>query len=123
MLVHNQISHTLKTCCYVFFYYFGITAYLLKMSSACFYHLLTYLSVICVALGEAQAKVNVYEKELSSAQKTIAKSKKAQEVQQILKNNESLQHKLLSQEEEFRLQNQTLLEELTKVGQFRIILC
>ena len=71
---------------------------------------------ICVALGEAQAKVNVYEKELSSAQKTIAKSKKAQEVQQILKNNESLQHKLLSQEEEFRLQNQTLLEELTKVG-------
>ena len=93
------------------------------MSSACFYHLLTYLSVICVALGEAQAKVNVYEKELSSAQKTIAKSKKAQEVQQILKNNESLQHKLLSQEEEFRLQNQTLLEELTKVGQFCIILC
>ena len=71
---------------------------------------------ICAALGEAQAKVNVYEKELSSAQKTIAKSKKAQEVQQILKNNESLQHKLLSQEEEFRLQNQTLLEELTKVG-------
>ena len=78
---------------------------------------------ICVALGEAQAKVNVYEKELSSAQKTIAKSKKAQEVQQILKNNESLQHKLLSQEEEFRLQNQTLLEELTKVGYFFIILC
>ena len=77
-----------------------------------------------VALGEAQAKVNVYEKELSSAQKTIAKSKKAQEVQQILKNNESLQHKLLSQEEEFRLQNQTLLEELTKVGYFFFyILC
>ena len=86
---------------------------ILKISSACFYHLSFF---ICVALGEAQAKVNVYEKELSSAQKTIAKSKKAQEVQQILKNNESLQHKLLSQEEEFRLQNQTLLEELTKVG-------
>ena len=87
---------------------------ILKISSACFYHLSFFF--ICVALGEAQAKVNVYEKELSSAQKTIAKSKKAQEVQQILKNNESLQHKLLSQEEEFRLQNQTLLEELTKVG-------
>ena len=86
---------------------------ILKISSACFYRLFFF---ICVALGEAQAKVNVYEKELSSAQKTIAKSKKAQEVQQILKNNESLQHKLLSQEEEFRLQNQTLLEELTKVG-------
>ena len=92
---------------------------ILKICSACFYH---HLFFIFVALGEAQAKVNVYEKELSSAQKTIAKSKKAQEVQQILKNNESLQHKLLSQEEEFRLQNQTLLEELTKVGQFFIIL-
>ena len=35
------------------------------------------------ALGEAQAKVNVFEKELSNAQKVIAKSKKTQEVQQI----------------------------------------
>ena len=67
------------------------------------------------ALGEAQAKITVYEKELTSAQKSIAKSKKAQEVQQIIKDNESLQHKLRCQEEEFRLQNQTLLEELSKV--------
>ena len=67
------------------------------------------------ALGEAQAKITVYEKELTSAQKTIAKSKKALEVQQIIKDNESLQHKLRCQEEEFRLQNQTLLEELSKV--------
>ena len=72
----------------------------------------------CLALGEAQAKVNVYEKELSNAQKIIAKSKKAQEVQQILKDNDSLQNKLHSQEEEFRLQNQTLLEELAKVRAF-----
>merc|ERR1712083_29410 len=62
-----------------------------------------------------QAKVNVFQKELSNAQKVIAKSKKTQEVQQILKDNESLQHKLLCQEEEFRLQNQTLLEELSKL--------
>ena len=67
------------------------------------------------ALGEAQAKITVYEKELTSAQKSIAKSKKAQEVHQIIKDNESLQHKLRCQEEEFRLQNQTLLEELSKV--------
>ena len=73
------------------------------------------------ALGEAQAKVNVFEKELSNAQKVIAKSKKTQEVQQILKDNESLQHKLLCQEEEFRLQNQTLLEELTKVSGFLLL--
>ena len=60
----------------------------------------------------------MYEKELSNAQKIIAKSKKAQEVQQILKDNDSLQNKLHSQEEEFRLQNQTLLEELAKVRAF-----
>ena len=60
----------------------------------------------------------MYEKELSNAQKVIAKSKKAQEVQQILKDNDSLQNKLHSQEEEFRLQNQTLLEELAKVRAF-----
>ena len=57
----------------------------------------------------------MYEKELTNAQKTIGKSKKAQEVQQLFKDNESLQKKLISQEEEFRLQNQTLLQELTKV--------
>ena len=72
--------------------------------------------VIITALGEAQAKITVYEKELSNAQKTIGKSKKAQEVQQLYKDNESLQHKLRCQEEEFRMQNQTLLEELSKVS-------
>ena len=71
---------------------------------------------IFTALGEAQAKITVYEKQLSSAQKTIGKSKKAQEVQQLYKDNESLQHKLRCTEEEFRMQNQTLLEELSKVS-------
>ena len=86
-----------------------------------FYHLKINcweIYTFCLALGEAQAKVSVYEKELSNAQKVIAKSKKAQEVQQILKDNDSLQNKLHSQEEEFRLQNQTLLEELAKVRAF-----
>ena len=69
-------------------------------------------------MGEAQAKNNVYEKELTNANKVIAKSKKAQEVQQLFKDNDSLQRKLQSQEEEFRLQNQTLLQELSKVGIF-----
>lgn len=71
---------------------------------------------IFTALGEAQAKITVYEKELGSAQKTIGKSKKAQEVQQLYKDNESLQRKLRCTEEEFRMQNQTLLEELSKVS-------
>ena len=74
------------------------------------------LFVIFTALGEAQAKITVYEKELGSAQKTIGKSKKAQEVQQLYKDNESLQYKLRCTEEEFRMQNQTLLEELSKVS-------
>ena len=72
-------------------------------------------SFIVEALGEAQAKINVYEKELTSANKVISRSKKAQDVQTLLKDNESLQRKLQSQEEEFRLQNQTLLQELSKV--------
>ena len=67
-------------------------------------------------MGEAQAKITVYEKELNNAQKVIAKSKKGQEVQQLYKDNESLQHKLRCQEDEFRMQNQTLLEELSKVS-------
>ena len=68
------------------------------------------------ALGEAQAKITVFEKELTNARKVIAKSKKAQEVKDIIKTNESLQSKLRCQEEEFRIQNQTLLQELSKVG-------
>ena len=68
------------------------------------------------ALGEAQAKITVFEKELNNARKVIAKSKKAQEVKDIIKTNESLQNKLRCQEEEFRIQNQTLLQELSKVG-------
>ncbi len=69
-----------------------------------------------LALGEATAKVTVLEKELASAQKTIGKSKRAQEVQQLAKENDSLQLKLRSQEDDFRLQNQALLQELSKVG-------
>jgi len=65
------------------------------------------------ALGDATARVNVLQQELAKANKTIDKSKKLTEVQKILNENESLQRKLLSQEDEFRLQNQTLLNELT----------
>ncbi|TRY70001.1 hypothetical protein TCAL_07335 [Tigriopus californicus] len=67
------------------------------------------------ALGDAQAKITVLEQELAKAQKSIQKSKKATEVQELVKTNESLQRKLLSQEEDFRHQNQTLLTELSKL--------
>jgi hypothetical protein len=55
------------------------------------------------------------EQELTKAQKVIQKSKKVTEVQGLVRDNESMQRKLISQEEDFRIQNQTLLDELSKV--------
>lgn len=46
----------------------------------------------------------------------MGKSKKAREVDQLLQENESLQRKLQSQEEEFHLQNSTLMQELSTVS-------
>ena len=71
--------------------------------------------LLSIALGEATAKATVLEQELNKAQKVIQKSRKTSEVQNLFKDNESLQRKLASQEDEFRIQNQTLLNELTKV--------
>ena len=68
------------------------------------------------ALGEAQAKVTVLTEELEKAKKTIDKSKKITEIQKVLSENENLKQKLLAQEDDFRLQNQTLLDELSKVS-------
>jgi len=65
------------------------------------------------ALGDATARVSVLQQELTKAKKAIDKSKKITEVQSILNENENLQRKLMSQEDDFRLQNQTLLNELT----------
>lgn len=67
------------------------------------------------ALGEAQAKATVLQQELTKAQRTIEKSKKLSEVQKLLNENDNMQRKLLAQEEDFRLQNQTLLNELSLV--------
>jgi len=39
-----------------------------------------------------------------------------QEFEQLLQENESLQRKLMSQEDEFRLQNETLMQELNRVS-------
>ena len=60
------------------------------------------------------------QQELNKAQKTIDKSKKLAEVQRILSENDSLQRKLLAQEEDFRLQNQTLLNELSLVSYIKL---
>ena len=68
------------------------------------------------ALGDATAKVTVLQQELQKAKKTIEKSKKISEVQKVIVENDNLHKKILAQEEDFRLQNQTLLNELSIVS-------
>ena len=59
--------------------------------------------------------MTVLQQELLKAQKAIDKSKKITEVQKVINENENLHKKILAQEEDFRLQNQTLLNELSLV--------
>lgn len=53
------------------------------------------------------------EKELQRAYKAINKSKRAKDVEILIQENDALQRKLQSQEDEFRLQNETLMQELS----------
>ncbi|XP_061591660.1 GRIP1-associated protein 1 isoform X5 [Cololabis saira] len=66
-------------------------------------------------LNALRQKNVVLEKDFIKAQKALNKSKKAQEVDALLSENEMLQGKLHSQEEDFRLQNSTLMTELSKL--------
>uniref|UniRef100_A0AAQ4Q003 GRIP1 associated protein 1 n=1 Tax=Gasterosteus aculeatus aculeatus TaxID=481459 RepID=A0AAQ4Q003_GASAC len=66
-------------------------------------------------LNAVRQKNVVLERDFIKAQKALNKSKKAQEVEALLSENEMLQGKLHSQEEDFRLQNSTLMTELSKV--------
>ncbi|KAF7647400.1 hypothetical protein LDENG_00172960 [Lucifuga dentata] len=66
-------------------------------------------------LNAVRQKNMVLERDFVKAQKALNKSKKAQEVDALLSENEMLQVKLHSQEEDFRLQNSTLMTELSKL--------
>lgn len=68
-----------------------------------------------VELTSLRQKVAYLDKEFSKAQKALSKSKKAQEVEGLISENEMLQAKLHSQEEDFRLQNSTLMAEFSKL--------
>uniref|UniRef100_A0A8C3WGS9 GRIP1 associated protein 1 n=1 Tax=Catagonus wagneri TaxID=51154 RepID=A0A8C3WGS9_9CETA len=68
-----------------------------------------------VELISLRQKVAYLDKEFSKAQKALSKSKKAQEFEGLLSENEMLQAKLHSQEEDFRLQNSTLMAEFSKL--------
>ncbi|ESO91400.1 hypothetical protein LOTGIDRAFT_105855 [Lottia gigantea] len=64
----------------------------------------------------SQERCEHLDKELAKANKAINKSKKTKEVELLIQENDGLQSKLHSQEEEFRLQNQTLMQELSTVS-------
>ncbi|XP_061470250.1 GRIP1-associated protein 1 isoform X2 [Rhineura floridana] len=66
-------------------------------------------------LNGLRQRVTYLDKEFAKAQKALTKSKKAQEVDALLSENEMLQGKLHSQEDDFRLQNSTLMQELSKL--------
>ncbi|XP_041712995.1 GRIP1-associated protein 1 isoform X1 [Coregonus clupeaformis] len=66
-------------------------------------------------LNAVRQKTVTLEKDYIKAQKALNKSKKAQEVDALLSENEMLQGKLHSQEDDFRLQNSTLVQELSKL--------
>ncbi|XP_053145637.1 GRIP1-associated protein 1 isoform X2 [Hemicordylus capensis] len=66
-------------------------------------------------LNGLRQRVAFLDKEFAKAQKALNKSKKAQEVDALLSENEMLQGKLHSQEDDFRLQNSTLMQELSKL--------
>ncbi|KAG5838857.1 hypothetical protein ANANG_G00228090 [Anguilla anguilla] len=66
-------------------------------------------------LNAIRQKTSTLEKDYVKAQKALSKSKKAQEVDALLSENEMLQGKLHSQEDDFRLQNSTLMQELSKL--------
>nr|XP_055023668.1 GRIP1-associated protein 1 isoform X1 [Misgurnus anguillicaudatus] len=66
-------------------------------------------------LNSVRQKISTLEKDYVKAQKALNKSKKAQEVDALLSENKMLQGKLHSQEDDFRLQNSTLMQELSKL--------
>ncbi|GIY37658.1 GRIP1-associated protein 1 [Caerostris darwini] len=55
------------------------------------------------------------KKELAKCHKIIARSKNAKDIEQLVQENESLQQKLQMQEDEFRLQNETLMKEVSSL--------
>ncbi|XP_065829343.1 GRIP1-associated protein 1-like [Oscarella lobularis] len=68
-------------------------------------------------LASLRQKVGHLEKDLEKANKIIGKSKKAKDVAAIVEESEGLQRKLHHLEEEYQLQNKTLMEELSRLSQ------
>ncbi|XP_064093647.1 GRIP1-associated protein 1-like isoform X4 [Macrobrachium nipponense] len=66
-------------------------------------------------LVDAETRLRILEDENSRYQKVIQTSKKHSEVELMIRDNSYLRNKLRDQEEDFRLQNNTLLQELSRL--------
>ncbi|XP_062522248.1 GRIP1-associated protein 1-like [Corticium candelabrum] len=66
-------------------------------------------------VSQLRDRVSQLDRDLQRANKVIMKSKKAKDVSGLTDENESLQRKIHSMEEEYQLQNRTLMGELSKV--------
>ena len=74
-------------------------------------------------LKNSLMKLETIEKDNQKLQKIQEKSRKAKDVEMLFAENDMLQKRLLSQEEQFRLQNQTLMNELTLVTSITLSPC
>ncbi|CAG0883181.1 unnamed protein product [Darwinula stevensoni] len=73
------------------------------------------ISLLQLKLQALRKQVDLTHAELSRAQKTIQRSKKIKDVETLTEENYLLQEKLHSLEEDFRAQNDALLQELSKI--------
>lgn len=73
-------------------------------------------SIFLVEARNTLLKFENIEKEYQKAQRALEKSRKAKDVEMLFAENDALQNKLISQEEQFREQNQALLQELANVS-------
>ncbi|XP_065909551.1 GRIP1-associated protein 1-like isoform X2 [Dysidea avara] len=66
-------------------------------------------------LNQLQETLSSQTRELERANKALQKSKKAKEVSGLLEDNENLQKKIEAQENDFKLQNKTMMEEISQL--------
>ena len=71
--------------------------------------------VVLIDLKNSLLKLENLEKDNQKLQKIQEKSRKAKDVEMLFAENDLLQQRLVLQEEQFRIQNQTLMNELTLV--------
>lgn len=69
-----------------------------------------------VELAETRTRLKNLGEENDRYQTLVKTSKKASEVELLMRDNSYLRNKLRDQEEDFRLQNNTLLQELSRVS-------